>query len=85
MARTKQFRLEADHAFDQAKVYSGISASKMRKLLLDGVNLLQVVQKFDVVGDNKSFSQMDNTGGNTAVVLTRLPVDLKGAVLGPTT
>ena len=45
MARTKQFRLEADHAFDQATV-PGISASKMRKLLLDGVNCYRLCKSW---------------------------------------
>ena len=79
-AGIKHARLEADHDFDQANV-PGMSTSKWRKLLLDGTNLLQVVQKLDVVGDNFNyFSQKDSTGGNAAVVLARLPADLKGVL-----
>ena len=79
MAGIKQTRPEADHAFDQANV-PGISTSKWRKLLLDGANLLQVVQKLDTVGDNNSFGQKDSTCGNATVVLARLPADLKGVL-----
>jgi hypothetical protein len=79
MAGIKQARIEADKAFEQAQV-PGISDSKRRKLYLDGANLLQVVKKLEDVGDNKPFGQTDSTGGNAAVVLTRLPAELKGVL-----
>ena len=79
MAGIKQANLEANNAFEQANV-PGISASERRKLLLDGASLLQVVQKLDVVGGNKSFGQTNSTGGNADVVLARLPAKLKSVL-----
>ena len=79
MAGIKQARIEADKAFEQAQV-PGISDSKRRRLYLDGANLLQVVKKLEDVGANKPFGQTDSTGGNAAVVLSRLPAELKGAM-----
>jgi hypothetical protein len=79
MAGIKQARIEADKAFEQAQV-PGISDSKRRKLYLDGANLLQVVKKLEDVGDNKPFGRTDSTGGNAAVVLSRLPAELKGVL-----
>ena len=79
MAGIKQARLEANNAFEQANV-PGISASERRKLLLDGASLLQVVQKLDAVGGNKSFGQTNSTGGNADVVLARLPAKLKSVL-----
>ena len=79
MAGIKQARIEADKAFEQAQV-PGISDSKRRRLYLDGANLLQVVKKLEDVGANKPFGRTDSTCGNAAVVLSRLPAELKGAM-----